>query len=110
MAIWKVPLTDYNEAIGRNPALADAFVGRALLWKAKGELGKAESDMSRAIALNPRNAQSYCNRGLVLLQQGKKDEAEKDFVQCLALDPELRASFAERIKELNPRSGGNGPP
>ena len=50
-------LADFNRAIEVNPRHASAYLGRANLLRAQGQLDQALADLDQAIRLNPENAQ-----------------------------------------------------
>jgi hypothetical protein len=73
-----------------------AYVGRAIAYRAKGELDRSISDYDQAISLDPKYVHAYNNRGTVYRQKGELDRAIADFDQAIRLDPTYTAAYTNR--------------
>jgi len=58
-------LTDYDQAIQRQPGYADVYADRGLAYYALGENQHCLRDCEQALVLNNRLARAYVDRGLV---------------------------------------------
>ncbi|HEB71556.1 MAG TPA: tetratricopeptide repeat protein, partial [Nitrospirae bacterium] len=91
-------ISDYDEAISRDPGLVQAYYNRG---NAKSDLGmkqEAISDYDEAARLNPNFAKAYNNRAVAFSSLGKKQEAIKDYSQTLRIDPKYTISYHNRGK------------
>jgi tetratricopeptide (TPR) repeat protein len=87
---------DYNEAIRRDPKLADARFNRGV---ARGQLGRtaeAIDDLTEAIRLAPADAKAYLFRGTLLLSSDQLDRAHADFTRAIELDPKSTEAYTNR--------------
>jgi tetratricopeptide (TPR) repeat protein len=91
------------------PRFANAWANRGVLWRAKGDLRRAEEDLSHAIESEPQLADAYAHRGLARMLQGKEADAQRDFEQCLALNKNLRQSLERLIADTKQRMAGRNP-
>jgi tetratricopeptide (TPR) repeat protein len=80
-------LDDLNQAIKRQPTLAEAYANRVNIYLAKGDYSHALADANQALKLMPGFAMTYNNRGLIYLKTGDYDRAIADFNQTLKLLP-----------------------
>ena len=64
---------------------ANAYVGRGLAWRDKGNLERAMADFTAAIGLNPKDALAYNDRGLAWNEKGDHKRAIADLKQFASL-------------------------
>jgi tetratricopeptide (TPR) repeat protein len=57
-------ISDYDDALSRNPKMAPSLYGRALAELRKGEKGQAQADIAAAQKLNPKIADFFARIGL----------------------------------------------
>ena len=91
---------------------ASAYLGRANLLRAQGNLDQALSDLDQAIRLNPENAQAFHARGLIYQRNGNNARAITDFDNAIDRDPFAAAPYQARGQSLSggqqDRPGGRG--
>jgi len=81
-------IRDFSEAIRLDARSAYGFNGRGVAYFKKGDLLRAQQDLTHAIALIPLPG-FYANRGDVLEAQGRTSDAIEDFRKALLGDPSL---------------------
>lgn len=84
---FKQALSDYDEAIRRNPQDYHSHYNRGLVHQELGDIGRATADYSASIRLRPDDKDGYIQRGLIYLDTGKLDAAVADFTQAHRLRP-----------------------
>jgi tetratricopeptide (TPR) repeat protein len=89
-------ISNYNEAIDRNPSFVDAFMNRGLAWFQRGYFDRASKDFSDVIRLDPKSTGAYNNRGLSLYNKAEFDLAIKDFGKAISLDPKFANAYNNR--------------
>jgi tetratricopeptide (TPR) repeat protein len=89
-------ISDYNEAINRNPNFVDAFTNRGVAWFKRGDFDRAIKDFRDAIRLDPKSVGAYNNRGLALYNKGEFDLAIKDFDKAISLDSKFANAYNNR--------------
>src|SRR5215471_15249090 len=90
-------IADYHEAIRLDLKYADAYYGRGLTYRNKGDLERAIADYSEAIRLDPKLAAAYNNRGTAYRDQHDLDRAIADFNEAIRLAPEVEAVYPDTI-------------
>jgi len=95
-------LSDYGEAIKRDPRLTMAFNNRGNIYRDTGQYDQALADYDRALALNPDKPDPLASRGWIYHQKGEAERAKKDFEKALALNPEesLKAKVKDALAEI----------
>jgi len=83
----KDALESYNAAIDMNPYQANAYFGRAVLYRKQGKLAEAIRDFSKAVELQP-TAEGYVRLAQVLAQAQRREEALAAIDQALKISPE----------------------
>jgi len=83
----KDALESYNAAIDMNPYQANAYFGRAVLYRKQGKLAEAIRDFSKAVELQP-TAEGYVRLGQALAQAQRREEALAAIDQALKISPE----------------------
>ncbi len=68
---YQAALADLNRAIQYKPSLGEAYLNRARVHKALGELDKALPDLDKALEINPKQAAALRNRCVVRAVLGK---------------------------------------
>ncbi len=90
-----------EQAIAKDKNFHEAYFRLGVIYKAKGELAKAEALLLKVITLNSgNNAASYFELGELYLKQSKYNEAIEYINKYLAYNPrnQTRIEEAERIK------------
>jgi protein O-mannosyl-transferase len=83
----KDALESYNAAIDINSYQANAYFGRAVLYRKQGKLAEAIRDFSKAVELQP-TADGYVRLGQALAQAQRREEALAAIDQALKISPE----------------------
>ena len=86
----------YTLEIKANTANSAARVGRAQIWKEKGEYDKAIADYGESIHLDPNNPASYICRGIAWSEKKEYDKAIADFSYAIRLDQKNALAFINR--------------
>ncbi len=94
---YEAAISDYDKAVGLNPALASAYNNRGIAYQQKGEFELALEDYNKAIELSPDDFLPYTNRGnLYEIYKGNYDKAISDFNRALELDPDNIIAYLGR--------------
>jgi tetratricopeptide (TPR) repeat protein len=95
-------LTWAQKAVSLGPNVPEFQGTLAWVYRAQGDLAKAEQALRAAAALKPQRAAVVYNLGRVYLEQGKKTQAAAEIKRALAIDPNfVDAGDARRqLKEL----------
>lgn len=73
-------LKEYDEALGYDPDLAEAHLGRGVVLELGfNKLDEAEAEYRKAIQLKPGLAEAHNNLGQLLARTGRLEEAVKEF-------------------------------
>jgi tetratricopeptide (TPR) repeat protein len=80
----------------KNPAYADAYFNRGLVYVAIGQSGKAISDFTRTIEIIPEFVEAYIHRGNTHVTMRQYDQAIQDFSRALEIDAELAEIYFRR--------------
>jgi TIR domain-containing protein/tetratricopeptide repeat protein len=98
-------LSDYDDAIARDPRLVMAFNNRGNIYRDLGQYDRALADYDRALALDPNKPDPLASRGWIYHQKGEVERAKADFTRALALnpDPSLKVKLEEAIAVLQPK-------
>lgn len=87
----------FDRAIRLDGKFAFAYAQRALAMIAKGDLGKAISDLTQAIKLRDDGVKFHIiRRGNLWLQQRNRDRAIADFTEATKLHPKNGQAFLRR--------------
>lgn len=78
-----VALDEIKQALQADPALADAYGVRALIYMGMGQLGLADDNFQRALKLAPQHADLSNNYGSFLCQNGRAAESIAYFETAL---------------------------
>ena len=87
----------YSEAVGLDPAFADAYFHRAVDHYAMKRYDLARQDYNRVIELDPTQAQAFLHRGRCYQQLGQHEKAMADFNRALELEP-VKAVYSLRAR------------
>ncbi len=79
----KIGTENYSEAIRRDPRLAKAYYGRAILWSDT-DIDKYFKDIDKAIELDPHNANYTSSRSHVNQKLGRTSSAIDDLSKAMA--------------------------
>lgn len=86
----------YNDALRRNPDLADVYYNRGNAKEYLGDAKGAIEDYDMAIRLNPEFANTYCNRGNAKDDLGDTKGAIEDYDMAIQLNPEHAYAYCNR--------------
>jgi tetratricopeptide (TPR) repeat protein len=85
-----------DEVIRLRPGYATGFSERGNIWRLKGDLSRALTDLNIAVRLDPDDAGILARRGEVLRYRGDLPAALADFNRALQLDAYSVAAFTGR--------------
>jgi tetratricopeptide (TPR) repeat protein len=89
-------MNDFNEALRRNPYIADAYNERGNLLRIDEDFERAIHDYDAAIAIDSAHYAAYYNRALSYEKLAQFAEAESDLTQCIELNPEIVTAYEVR--------------
>jgi tetratricopeptide (TPR) repeat protein len=89
-------ISDFDQAMSRNPRLPGAYGGRAKARYAKGDFEGAIADYDQALRINPKAAMLYLDRGNVWRRKGDIDRAIADFSEAIRVDPAFAGALISR--------------
>ena len=89
-------IADYDLALLFDPALAPAYLHRALARASLGQIDIALEDFDQAVALQPNNADAHCHRGVALTKLGRLDEAAQAFDEAIRINPRHAVALVQR--------------
>ncbi|RYY91940.1 MAG: type IV pilus biogenesis/stability protein PilW [Comamonadaceae bacterium] len=81
----EVALDEIKKSLSADPAYAEAYNLRGLIYMRLDDAGLAEDSFRRSIALNPREPNTMHNYGWLLCQQNRFNDAMQQFGQALAV-------------------------
>ena len=91
--------------IQKNPQLAkEAYYGRGLAYRDKGNLRQAIADFTKAIEISPDYAEAYHDRGIVYHDMGNLDQAISDYGRVIQLKPDFAYAYSNRGNTYNEKS------
>jgi len=91
----------YDEAIARDPRLAEAFFNSGLVLIDMDSLSRAAGQFDRATALRPTYAEAHYFRGVASELQGNLQDAQQRYQQALNIQPQYeQARYA--LEQLHP--------
>jgi type IV pilus assembly protein PilF len=90
-----IALDEIKQALASDPAYAEAFNLRGLVYMRLNDMAQAEDSFRRALAVNPRDPGTLHNYGWLQCQQGRYPQADEMFVQVLS-----NATYGDRAKTL----------
>ena len=86
----------YSESIALDRANYKAFINRALVKGALGNLRSSTQDLNEAIKLNPKSKEAYLNLGFTFAAQNSPKKAVQIFTKALKLDPNFPEALRNR--------------
>ena len=89
-------IQELDNAIKRDPKMAEAYMYRARSYNGKGNSDQAISDATKAIQLNPKMAMAYFARGCAYRDKKDYDRAIADNTEAIKLDPQLLSAYFNR--------------
>src|SRR5262249_43758188 len=81
----EVALQEVTQALAADPAFADAYNLRGLIYMRLDDAAQAEDSFRRAIAIKPRDPDTRHNYGWLLCQQKRYADAGQQFAAALAV-------------------------
>ena len=103
-------ISDYNNAISRQPEQANAYIDRGSALLRVGRVDEARADFDHAISLHsPDVALAYYNRGMANEKLGNVRDAYRDYKQALTLSPKFQLAAEElaRFQVVSARVASN---
>ncbi len=110
---------EFEQALGINPARAEAWFHRGMTWGLMGDHVRAIGDFNRAIALDQQFAEAYNCRGYAHFCLGEYRLAVEDLERADRLNPgdeliqgnlqQARMRFLQQQENPNPSRYGAGP-
>lgn len=97
-------LADFQAAADRNPALADAHNGIAMIYVERHDQRRALEELNKSISLKP-TVEAYFQRGQILEAQGDHKKAIEDYDRAIAEAPD--APYMYRARALAKINLGN---
>ncbi len=101
-------LADFNEALHRNPYLAEAYFERGNVLIALQLLPEAAQDYANTLALEPRHVEALYGRAMIYHELGEQRAAETDLDQVLLFQPDLVSAYELRGRLRATRNDYNG--
>ncbi len=89
-------LADYTAAIEIDELYVPAYINRASLYTAQGNLGLALGDLSLVLALEPENVAALNNRAVIHGIERNYDLALADLEALFAVDESYSAAYATK--------------
>src|SRR5262249_55067519 len=87
---WHLALEDASRAARLNPACAEGWWLRGLVWARRGDHARAIESFTALLKLRPRHARALYRRGLSRAEHGDHGGALQDLEAALRLEPALR--------------------
>jgi len=78
-------LAEYNVIISKNPACAEAYMGRGIIFLRRQDHARAMADFNKAVELDPRNKTTYMFRGFFFQKIKEDRKAVADFTKNIEL-------------------------
>ena len=78
-------IRDFDEALGRDAKMPEAFHGRGNAYWKQGSAGQAMADLEEALRLQPGLAAALIDRGNTHRESGSLEEAIRDFDAAIAI-------------------------
>ncbi len=94
-------MSDFNDALRRNPYIADVYNERGNLYRLNGEHQLAIEDYNAAIAIDDTHYAAYYNRALAHENLKQMIEAESDLTRAIELNPDIVACYEARGRIRN---------
>ena len=85
-------ITDFDNAIDRNPFAAAPYQARAQSLTVTGKYDQAIEDYNAALNVDNRNANAWAGLGLAYEKQGDRAKAAESFSRALVVDPANRVA------------------
>ena len=82
---YQTAVDAFSRAIGMDPNLAQAYVGRATAYVYEGNVQQAIADFNQALQLDPNMPEALYNRGVLRAQSGDAQGAIRDLQQAANL-------------------------
>lgn len=89
-------MSDFNDALRKNPYLADAYNERGNLYRMDTQYQLAVDDYNAAITIDDAHYAAYYNRALAYEKLKQLPEAEADLSRAIELNPDIIACYEAR--------------
>lgn len=108
LQVFDAAITHFDASLALEPRNAEAYDGRARVWRDSGLLGRALSDANRAVYYAPRSPAARNTLGTILEALGQFVEARRAYERALQLEP--TAAYADaNLRALAAREARRGP-
>lgn len=97
-------LAQLNQAIAKDPKVADYFTLRGELYRNKNDCVNAIADYSKSIELNPNNGEVYYLRAICYYFTKEYDKAWDDVRKAQSLGVEIRPGFIQDLQDASGQS------
>ena len=94
--VWKNDRSLWNDVIGQDKTIEDAYYNRGLVFMEEKNNDEAIKDFNKAIELKPDFANPYNNLGIVLTNAKRNEEAVKNFNKAIELKPDFSDAYNNR--------------
>ncbi len=84
--VWKNDMTLWNDVIGQDKTVAEAYYNRGILFMNEKRNEEAIKDFNKVVELKPGYANSYNGRGVIFTNEKRNDEAIKEFNKAIELN------------------------
>ena len=84
-----------DRALGLDDTRPAAWIARAMVLSARGDLAAAEEAFDEAIKRNPVGADAYRELGMAYLRAGKPEKAEQAHRRAVELDPQSWSGYSD---------------
>lgn len=79
---YSAAVDTFTRAVGMDPSLSEAYLGRATAYMYEGNAQAALQDYNQALQMRPNLAEALYNRGVLLAQTGDAQGAIRDLQQA----------------------------
>jgi tetratricopeptide (TPR) repeat protein len=86
----------FDEAIRREPTLAEAYIMRGSAYQAEGQFSRALADFNEAIRLEPKSARAHCDRAILEYELSQPEKTLADYNQAISLAPDFQRAYFDR--------------
>lgn len=89
-------ISNFDEAIKRDPKLAIAYLYRGLSYGSRGDMNRAIADYDKAIEINPKGTEAYFFKGLAYMDRNEPEKAILEHTKALEVNPKYLQAYLKR--------------